>query len=115
MAARIAPSRSVPVSMRGISARPAERLGGPEPGGSKSRQERQQKDGGVDDHDRKQDVRVIEGELTFGREARQQRASKPKSNGQANDESDGRDQRRFDQHAGENLQLEEANRSQNTN
>src|SRR6202162_305530 len=71
MANRIAPSRSVPVSSWGISAHPAEGLGGAQLCRSQGRKEGHHEHGGVDECDRQQDVRVIEDELTLGREAGQ--------------------------------------------
>src|SRR5438309_7685394 len=106
MAARIAANRSVPVSSWGTSARPAERLGGPEPRGSQGRQEGHKNNGGENDAHGEEEVNVIEDELTLGRQAGDQRPSKPEGNGQTDDESRGSDQRRFDQHACQDLQPE---------
>src|SRR5258708_5759268 len=65
IARRIAPSSSVPVSSWGISAHPAERLGGAKLRRSQGREEGHDEHGGVDQPDRQQDVHVIEDELTL--------------------------------------------------
>src|ERR1700737_4047903 len=111
----MAPKSSVPVSSWGISAQHAERLGWPEPSRSQGRDERHDEDGSVNEPNRHGDVAVVEDESTLGREAGNQRTSKPKGNDKTNDKPGGRDQRRFDQDAGKNLRRPKANGSQATN
>src|ERR1700737_801846 len=99
----MAPRSSVPVSSWGISAQHAERLGWPEPSRSQGGQEGHEEDGGVDEPDRQEKSTAIEREGRVRRQFGEERPSKPIGNSQADRQPSARDQRRFDQHAGEDL------------